>query len=116
MPSAPTPGTCLPAPTHDARFPDVDVMVSNAAFQWVQTHRELIQKWARVASPGTWLAWQVPGNFGAPSHVVLVLCQSTDARDLDKLGKLRNETLLLLLNVFDQSVHQCCPCLKSDDK
>jgi trans-aconitate 2-methyltransferase len=51
--------------------PDVDVMVSNAAFQWVPTHRELIQEWARVASPGTWLAWQVPGNFGAPSHVLM---------------------------------------------
>jgi trans-aconitate 2-methyltransferase len=51
--------------------PDGDVMVSNAAFQWVPTHRELIQEWARVASPGTWLAWQVPGNFGAPSHVLM---------------------------------------------
>ena len=46
-------------------------MVSNAALQWVPTHRELIQEWARMASPGTWLAWQVPGNFGAPSHVLM---------------------------------------------
>jgi trans-aconitate 2-methyltransferase len=51
--------------------PGVDVMVSNAALQWVPTHREMIQEWARLASPGTWLAWQVPGNFGAPSHVLM---------------------------------------------
>jgi trans-aconitate 2-methyltransferase len=51
--------------------PDVDVVVSNAALQWVPSHRELIRDWARAASPGAWLAWQVPGNFGAPSHVLM---------------------------------------------
>lgn len=50
---------------------DCDVMVSNAALQWVPTHRELVQEWAEAASPGTWLAWQVPGNFGSPSHVLM---------------------------------------------
>jgi trans-aconitate 2-methyltransferase len=51
--------------------PEVDVVVSNAALQWVPTHRALIEQWAEAASPGTWLAWQVPGNFGAPSHVLM---------------------------------------------
>jgi trans-aconitate 2-methyltransferase len=51
--------------------PEVDVVVSNAALQWVPTHRELIEQWAAAASPGPWLAWQVPGNFGAPSHVLM---------------------------------------------
>jgi trans-aconitate 2-methyltransferase len=51
--------------------PAVNVVVSNAALQWVPSHRERIRDWARAASPGTWLAWQVPGNFGAPSHVLM---------------------------------------------
>ena len=51
--------------------PGVDVVVSNAALQWVPTHRELIRQWARVAGSGAWLAWQVPGNFNAPSHVLM---------------------------------------------
>jgi trans-aconitate 2-methyltransferase len=51
--------------------PEVDVVVSNAALQWVPAHRELVERWAEAASPGTWLAWQVPGNFGAPSHALM---------------------------------------------
>ena len=49
----------------------VDVLVSNAALQWVPTHRELIERWASQLSPGGWLAFQVPSNFGAPSHVLM---------------------------------------------
>lgn len=51
--------------------PDTDVVISNAAFQWVPAHRELLRSWAAALPSGAWLAWQVPGNFDQPSHTVL---------------------------------------------
>ena len=46
----------------------VDVVVSNAVLQWVPEHRELLRRWAGQLPAGGWLAFQVPSNFGAPSH------------------------------------------------
>jgi trans-aconitate 2-methyltransferase len=51
--------------------PDVDVLVTNATLQWVPGHRQLLTRWARELPCGAWLAMQVPGNFGAPSHRAL---------------------------------------------
>lgn len=51
--------------------PDVDVVVSNAALQWVPPHRELLDRWATSLPAGGWLAFQVPGNFNSPSHALL---------------------------------------------
>lgn len=51
--------------------PDTDVVLSNAALQWVPDHLALLSAWASSLSPGAWLAWQVPGNFDAPAHVLL---------------------------------------------
>ncbi|GGK85496.1 trans-aconitate 2-methyltransferase [Mangrovihabitans endophyticus] len=51
--------------------PDVDVLISNAALQWVPEHRELLLRWIAGLPPGGWLAMQVPGNFDAPSHRAL---------------------------------------------
>ncbi|MGV0743705.1 trans-aconitate 2-methyltransferase [Mycolicibacterium sp. XJ870] len=48
--------------------PDTDVVVANAALQWVPSHRELVVRWARQLAAGSWLAFQVPGNFDSPSH------------------------------------------------
>lgn len=48
--------------------PDTDVVVSNAALQWVPTHVELLERWATTVPSGAWIAFQVPGNFDAPSH------------------------------------------------
>jgi trans-aconitate 2-methyltransferase len=48
--------------------PDTDVVVSNAALQWVPGHRDIVLRWVRQLAPGSWLAFQVPGNFDAPSH------------------------------------------------
>jgi trans-aconitate 2-methyltransferase len=47
---------------------DTDVVISNAALQWVPTHRELLVRWAAALPAGAWIAMQVPGNFSAPSH------------------------------------------------
>ncbi|WP_436495399.1 trans-aconitate 2-methyltransferase [Actinokineospora sp. HUAS TT18] len=48
--------------------PDTDVVVSNAALQWVPGHVELLRQWVTALPAGAWLAVQVPGNFAAPSH------------------------------------------------
>jgi len=48
--------------------PDVDVVVSNAALQWVPGHVDLLPGWVAALPPGAWLAFQVPGNADAPSH------------------------------------------------
>ena len=45
----------------------VDVLVCNAALQWVPGHLAAAPPGAELA-PAGWLAFQVPGNFGAPSH------------------------------------------------
>ncbi|MCC3274689.1 trans-aconitate 2-methyltransferase [Arthrobacter sp. zg-Y20] len=51
--------------------PGTGVVVSNAALQWVPGHQDLLQRWAMALDDGAWLAVQVPGNFNAPSHVLL---------------------------------------------
>ncbi|HZQ32274.1 MAG TPA: trans-aconitate 2-methyltransferase [Mycobacterium sp.] len=50
---------------------DVEVIVSNAALQWVPRHQELLLRWASSLPAGGWLAVQVPGNFDSPSHVLM---------------------------------------------
>ncbi|SNS68635.1 trans-aconitate 2-methyltransferase [Rhodococcoides kyotonense] len=49
----------------------VDVVVSNAALQWVPEHRGLVAAWVSQLNAGGTLAFQVPGNFDAPSHVLM---------------------------------------------
>ncbi len=50
---------------------DVDVIVSNATLQWVPDHFALLARWAASLRRGGWLAFQVPGNFDSPSHVLM---------------------------------------------
>ncbi|MCK0111841.1 trans-aconitate 2-methyltransferase [Ornithinimicrobium sp. F0845] len=49
----------------------VDVLVSNAMLQWVPGHADLLLPWTEHIAPGGALAFQVPGNFAAPSHRLL---------------------------------------------
>ena len=49
---------------------EVDVLVSNAALQWVPGHLDLLPGLMGSVSPGGWLAFQVPGNFDEPSHTI----------------------------------------------
>jgi len=49
----------------------VDVIVSNALLQWIPGHEPLLVRWAGFLAPDGWLAFQLPGNFGQPAHVVL---------------------------------------------
>jgi trans-aconitate 2-methyltransferase len=51
--------------------PDIDVVLTNAVLQWVPDHQELLSRWAGELSSGSWFGMQVPGNFAAPSHVLI---------------------------------------------
>ena len=48
-----------------------DVIVSNAALQWVPDHETLIPRLAGLLEIGGWLAVQMPANFDQPSHTIL---------------------------------------------
>ncbi|MBV9592184.1 MAG: trans-aconitate 2-methyltransferase [Actinobacteria bacterium] len=50
---------------------DVDVVVTNAALQWVPDHSDVIKRWLPAMSAGGVIAWQVPGNFESPSHQLM---------------------------------------------
>ena len=52
----------LPAP--------VDVLISNATLQWLPDHLEVLPRLLERVAPGGWFAFQVPGNFGEPSHTL----------------------------------------------
>jgi trans-aconitate 2-methyltransferase len=49
----------------------VDVLTCNAVLQWVPGHQRLLLDWADMLAPGGWLAFQLPGNFDQPSHVII---------------------------------------------
>lgn len=49
----------------------IDVLVTNAALQWVPTHRDLLAQWVDALAPGGWIALQVPHNLDAPSHALM---------------------------------------------
>ena len=56
----------------------VDVFTCNAVLQWVPGHDELLTIWASWLAPGGWLAFQLPGNFDQPSHILLRELASTE--------------------------------------
>lgn len=47
-----------------------DVVVTNAALQWVPGHLDLLPDLVARVSEGGWFALQVPGNMGEPSHTI----------------------------------------------
>jgi trans-aconitate 2-methyltransferase len=54
-----------------------DLIVSNAALQWVPDHADRFPSWLEHITPGGVLAFQVPGNFTSPSHALLAeLCDT----------------------------------------
>ena len=48
-----------------------DVIISNATLQWIPGHRSLLPSLISSLAREGWLAFQVPGNFDEPSHVLL---------------------------------------------
>src|SRR5204863_6210620 len=49
----------------------VDLVVSNAAFQWVPDQAALVKHVVSYLAPKGVLAVQIPGNFDAASHAIL---------------------------------------------
>ena len=73
----------------------VDVLVSNATLQWIPEHLDLLPGLLDRVAPGGWFAFQVPGNFGAPSHT-LMRDLAASPRWRDRLsGVLRHEDAVL---------------------
>jgi trans-aconitate 2-methyltransferase len=50
---------------------EMGVVVANAVLQWVPGHDALLARWAGELGAGAALAFQVPGNFDAPSHTAV---------------------------------------------
>ncbi|WP_405751844.1 trans-aconitate 2-methyltransferase [Streptomyces sp. NBC_01411] len=48
-----------------------DLLVSNALLQWVPGHADRFADWLDGLATGGTFAFQVPGNFTAPSHTLL---------------------------------------------
>jgi trans-aconitate 2-methyltransferase len=47
-----------------------DLVLANAALQWVPDHPAVLARWAAALRPGGQIAVQVPANAGQPSHTV----------------------------------------------
>lgn len=61
----------------------VDLILSNACFQWIDDHRTLFDHLIPQLSENGTLAFQVPSNHEAPSHTLLRdLCANARWRDL----------------------------------
>ncbi|CAM5663906.1 Trans-aconitate 2-methyltransferase OS=Streptomyces alboniger OX=132473 GN=tam PE=3 SV=1 [Streptomyces alboniger] len=72
-----------------------DLILSNATLQWVPGHPESFPAWIDALTPGGTFAFQVPGNFDAPSHV-LMRELSESPRWRDRLGgRLRHADAVL---------------------
>jgi trans-aconitate 2-methyltransferase len=56
----------------------VDVLVSNATLQWVPGHIDLFPSFMAALAAGGVFAFQVPGNFSEPSHVLLARLAASD--------------------------------------
>ena len=62
-----------------------DLLFSNSALQWAANHPALIPRLAAQVAPGGVFAFQVPGNFQAPSHLLLAELRR-EPRWLTRLG------------------------------
>ena len=68
-----------------------DLLVSNAALQWVPGHLDRFGDWVSALAPGGTFAFQVPDNIDAPLHALMRELAAT-ARWKSRLGEvLRHE-------------------------
>jgi len=51
--------------------PDVDLIYSNATFQWVPDHLTVLERLFKALKPGAVLAVQMPDNLTEPSHLAM---------------------------------------------
>ncbi|MEV5428595.1 trans-aconitate 2-methyltransferase [Streptomyces sp. NPDC052701] len=72
-----------------------DLIISNAALQWVPGHADRFPDWIAKLAPGGVLAFQVPGNFDAPSHRLLRDLAHAPRRRDRLAGTLRHDDAVL---------------------
>lgn len=73
-----------------------DLIISNATLQWVPGHVERFAEWIAGLAPGGTFAFQVPGNFGSPSHRLMrELAESAGLADA-----LRHEDAVLTTEAY----------------
>lgn len=72
-------------PAGNQTDPAPDLLLSNSALQWAANHPALIPRLAVQVAPGGVFAFQVPGNFQAPSHLLLAELRR-EPRWLTRLG------------------------------
>jgi trans-aconitate 2-methyltransferase len=77
-------------PAQDFDATGTDVLVSNAMLQWVPDHLTLLARWAEQISGDGWIAFQVPANFDAPSHVLMRELADSPAWSAKLAGVLRH--------------------------
>lgn len=70
-----------------------DLIVSNAALQWVPGHEDRLPVWVDALTPGGVLAFQVPGNFDSPSHRLLRELAAAPHRSTRLEGVLRHDVV-----------------------
>ncbi|MGQ4389866.1 trans-aconitate 2-methyltransferase [Streptomyces sp. SAS_270] len=68
-----------------------DLIVSNAALQWVEGHLDAFPAWLDALVPGGTLAFQVPNNIDAPLHALMRELGAT-ARWKDRVGEVLRRT------------------------
>ena len=72
-------------PADNQTDPAPDLLLSNSALQWAANHPALVPWLAAQVAPGGVFAFQVPGNFRAPSHLLLAELRR-EQRWLTRLG------------------------------
>ncbi|MFC4033760.1 trans-aconitate 2-methyltransferase [Streptomyces polygonati] len=88
---------------------DYDLIVSNAALQWVPGHADRFPDWLEHLTPGGTFAFQVPGNFGAPSHTLLAdLCATPRWRDRLGSPDLRSMRVLTPTDYLERLIGLGC--------
>lgn len=80
-----------------------DLIVSNATLQWVPDHVTRFPAWVDGLAPGGTLAFQVPGNFDAPSHRLM--------RELAQSARWKNRLAGTLRH--DDAVHEPADYLRA---
>lgn len=72
--------------------PDVDLLFSNAVFQWMPDHIKEMQRLLNSLKRGGVLAVQMPDNLDAPSHLTMAKI-AQDERWKDRIGHTAREKL-----------------------
>jgi trans-aconitate 2-methyltransferase len=86
-----------------------DVVVTNAALQWVPDHRALLERWLEALPHGAQFGMQVPANSESPSQT-LIRALADDPRWAPQLPgvALAVETVLPLGDYLELAVHRGC--------